>query len=174
MRPYTYFKGFTLVELMVVMAIIAILAAVAMSNYQVHVLKSKVSVMVSRNKQLMEVTEQNIALHGSCSNPTSTQDDYWVTPAPEYIADPTNSVVAFLYRGSIPWVSGSCWVQTTGNNNVFGGRFALEYLSTPLNNLTDDKQNVFWQCYYEVDQAVSSRLPSVVPPGCLPRANSGF
>jgi len=51
-------SGFTLIELMIVIAVIGILAAIALANYSEYVLRSKVSEAVSTLSQMSTKLEQ--------------------------------------------------------------------------------------------------------------------
>jgi type II secretion system protein G len=57
-------KGFTLIELLVVVIIIAILAAIAVPQYQVAVLKARFSTVMSNTKAIKDAAEMYYLTYG--------------------------------------------------------------------------------------------------------------
>jgi len=64
--------GFTLIEMMIVVAIIAILAAIAYPSYQSYVIKSKRTDMMSEMQNIASIIESRKLAQGSYSNALRT------------------------------------------------------------------------------------------------------
>ena len=121
-------KGFTLIELMIVVAIIAILAAIALPAYQAYVVRGRVSeAMVAASSAKVTVTE-------NAAN-----------------AQPLNSgFVAPTPTGNLQGVAvdGTTGIITTSMTNASGGlNKTVIFTPTPaLASGTPPSTNVAWSC----------------------------
>ena len=79
-------KGFTLIEIMIVVAIIAILAAVAIPNFIKYRNEAQKSACISNMKQLQTAGEQWCIINGALSTPPITDlcgSDKYVKTTPK-------------------------------------------------------------------------------------------
>lgn len=98
-------KGFTLIELIIVIAIIAILAAIAIPNFLAIQRKTKVNADIATGKSLYDITTTLIA-EGKLKMPEHTgtgNDERWgygIDLSSSY--DQSNLVKAYLQNGELP------------------------------------------------------------------------
>ncbi len=147
-------KGFTLIELMIVVAIIGILAAIAIPAYQNYTIRA-------------QVTEG------------LTLADGWKTAIGEYYANTGNwpsqaaltgtNVSIGKYESSVTVTSGAIVITYGGQANK-----NINTLTLSLTPYTDTNNDVLWQCGNAIAPA-SATLPSgvttgpsTVPPQYLP------
>jgi prepilin-type N-terminal cleavage/methylation domain-containing protein len=186
MRQYTYPKGFTLIELMVVVAIISILAMIAIPNYRTYVLQTKVAEMMSSINMLKEIATQNLIQYNDCYNTKAgDQGDHWTQP-PEYVNSPTTATIWFLWHYKSYYnVSGNCAVIVTANPAAFGGNVGdygghgywdLFYVYEPSTYQGSAQvQNITWRCYYDFHgyADVQAKILPLLPVDCKFRASAG-
>nr|CAX84063.1 type 4 fimbrial biogenesis transmembrane protein [uncultured bacterium] len=139
MHHRTLSRGFTLVELLIVLAILAILSAVALPNYQDSVRKSRRSAaqqlmvaIASREELLLldamsytdSFTTLNFTQDGwSCANTTCTNSFYTVTVQPGSSAPPSFTITATPVPTSAQNSDGILTLTNTGaktRNGVSG------------------------------------------------------
>lgn len=145
MSRYANFKGFSLIELMIVIAIIGILSSVAIPSYQRYVLKAKlVNFMTMAEAGKLPISEY-VSLSGD-SNCASMQGTD-VTP-------PANTDITHMYYGG--WPTSCVTYASTDDFNNTGNFFALGFQTT-------DGES--WSCVYSYTGTLSD-VSDIVPNGC--------
>ena len=144
MKSLTMSKAFSLVELMVVVAIIALLAAVAIPSYKEYNNRAKMAEVNNQiGRQLDVWSEKNTLGQGTNNTITLTQPAGLTTAVFTYGATPS---VKFTLTDSLPFLP-------TGHTVV------LTYTPTVTNNV------VSWSCEYQA--ITGTDLTPYMLPNCV-------
>lgn len=150
-------KGFTLIELMIVVAIIGILAALALPQYQLYVAKSQVTRVMGEAASLRPLVE-SCSTEGKTLGIGNGVDECFVSPSASSLVNNSSQVGAILPAGTgVPNV-----VFESGNEisitSTFANSSASILTTAGANALVWRRDaNGGWACFTTVPNAYRPR-----------------
>jgi type IV pilus assembly protein PilA len=141
-------QGFTLIELMIVVAIIGILAALAIPAYQDYTIRAKVSEGVALASEAKAAVAETAASLGGLANVTAANTGYSLPAPTDYVSTIT--------------ITDATGVITISMGGTDGTGATAEPVITLTPTQATAEAPIIWAC------ATTAGLPKHVPANCRP------